>query len=133
LDPKTDGSVRIDRITHIISETADFPQYYSANERMVNVVTPAWVTTSLLKNKLNAMRPFTPDPRLIFSGITITTADIPMGDKDAIIGAVMAMGGQESSSLTKAVTHIVALTEDHPKCKQALEKRMKCKIVLPHW
>lgn len=100
---------------------------------MVNVVTPAWVTSSLLKNRLSPLRPFTPDPKLIFSGITITTADLPTGDKDAIIGAVMAMGGQETSSLTKTVTHIVALSQENAKCAQALEKQMKCKFVLPHW
>lgn len=43
------------------------------------------------------------------------------------------MGGQESSSLTRQVTHIVALTEDHPKCQNARDKQLKCKIVLPHW
>lgn len=70
---------------------------------------------------------------LFFSQVNLTCADIPTGDKDAIIGAVLAMGGMESSSLTKATTHICALTMDHPKCKQAQEKYLKCKIVLPHW
>lgn len=100
---------------------------------MIAVIKPTWVATSLLKNKQVPMRPYTPDSRLIFSGINITTADIPTGDKDAIIGAVLALGGQETSSLTKLVTHIVALSEEHPKVQQALEKKLKCKIVLPHW
>lgn len=100
---------------------------------MIPVVAPTWIAASLLKNKQAPIRPYSPDPRLIFSGVYITCGDLPTGDKDAIIGAVMAMGGQESSALTKLVTHIVALTEDHPKCHQAREKRLKCKIVLPHW
>lgn len=79
------------------------------------------------------MRPFTPDPRLFFSNVTLSCADIPTGDKDAIIGAVLAMGGMESNSLTKMTTHICALTMDHPKCQQAIEKGLKAKIVLPHW
>ncbi|KAI9738968.1 MAG: hypothetical protein M1818_005282 [Claussenomyces sp. TS43310] len=133
VDLKTDGSIRIDHVTHIISANVDFPQYNLAFDQMINVVRPAWVATSLLKNKQVPMRPFTPDPRLIFSGINITTADIPTCDKDAIIGAVLAMGGQETSSLTKLVTHIVALTDEHPKVQQALEKKLKCKVVLPHW
>ena len=78
-------------------------------------------------------RPYTPDPNLIFSNMTLTCADIPNGDKDAIIGAVLAMGGIEVNSLTKLTTHICALTMDHPKCEQAREKGLKCKIVLPHW
>jgi hypothetical protein len=100
---------------------------------MISVVRPNWITASLIKNKQMPIRPYTPDPRLVFSGVSLTCADIPTGDKDAIIGAVMAMGGQESSSLSKLVTHIVALTMDNPKCQSALEKRLKCKIVLPHW
>lgn len=100
---------------------------------MINVVRPSWITQSLLKNKQAQVRPFTPDPNLIFSNVNITCGDIPTGDKDAIIGAVLAMGGMESSSLTKLTTHICALTVDHPKCQSAIEKGLKCKIVLPHW
>lgn len=70
---------------------------------------------------------------MFFSNVTISCADIPSGDKDAIVGAVLAMGGMESSSLMKTTTHLCALTVDHPKCQQILEKGLKCKIVLPHW
>lgn len=100
---------------------------------MVAVVTPSWVTSSLLRNKQAPIRPYTPDPMLFFSQVNLTCADIPSGDKDAIVGAVLAMGGMESSSLTKATTHICALTMDNPKCQQAKDKALKCKIVLPHW
>lgn len=130
---KADGSIKLDDVTHIISTTSDFPQYNLACEHMLPILTPGWITSSLLRNKQAPPRSFTPDPRLIFSGITICCAGLPSGDKDAIIGGVVAMGGQESSNLTRTVTHIVALTEEHQKCQEALEKRMKCKIVLPHW
>lgn len=100
---------------------------------MISVVKPAWISQSLVRNKQAPIRPFTPDPKLFFSDVSITCADIPTGDKDAIIGAVLALGGMESSSLTKMVTHICALTRDHPKCQQAIQKNFKCKIVLPHW
>ena len=43
------------------------------------------------------------------------------------------MGGLYSSAVTKMVTHIVALTTDPDKCQTALNKNLKCKIVLPHW
>jgi hypothetical protein len=134
---RPDGSINLENMTHIVAEDIDFPQYEAAQDRMINVVSPSWVQASLMKGKQVPLRPYTPDPRLIFSGINITTADIPTGDKDAIIGGVMAMGGLETSSLTKGVTHIVALSLDHPKCQQALEKKLtrdrKCMIVLPHW
>jgi hypothetical protein len=100
---------------------------------MIPVVKPPWVMQSILKQKEASIRPYTPDPKLIFSDVNLSCADIPIGDKDAIIGAVLAMGGMESSSLMKVTTHICALTIDHPKCQQALEKNLKCKIVLPHW
>lgn len=67
------------------------------------------------------------------SDVTICCADIPEGDKEAIIGGVIAMGGQHSSALSKMVTHLVALTLDNDKCEVAVNKRLRCQIVLPHW
>jgi hypothetical protein len=120
-------------LTHIISTTSDFREYSAAREFMIAVVTPSWITASLLKNKQASIRPYSPDPMLFLRQINLSCADIPAGDKDAIVGAVLAMGGMESSSLTKMTTHICALTMDHPKCQQAKEKNLPCKIVLPHW
>jgi hypothetical protein len=103
---------------------------------MIPVVKSNWVTVSLggsSSKKPAPLRPYTPDPNLIFSGITVTCADIPDSDKDAIIGAVLAMGGQDVSGLTKMVTHIVALNEENAICKQVRAKGLKVKIVLPHW
>ncbi|KAH8665860.1 BRCT domain-containing protein [Tricladium varicosporioides] len=133
LEPLRSGKWPLDRVTHIISATSDFPQYLEARRALINVVEPRWITQSLLKGKQSPARPFTPDPNLIFSKINLSCADIPQGDKDAIIGAVLAMGGMESSSLTKQTTHICALTLDHPKCQSAIDKKLACKIVLPHW
>ncbi|KAF4634055.1 hypothetical protein G7Y89_g4068 [Cudoniella acicularis] len=133
VEQKRDGKFPLDRITHIISTTSDFPQYSNARNKMINIVNHDWVTQSLLRNKQAPTRPFTPDPNLIFSNVVICCADIPQGDKDAVIGAVLAMGGQETNALTKQTTHICALTVDHPKCQSAIEKGLKCKIVLPHW
>lgn len=128
-----DGTMNIAEVTNIIATTSDFPQYSEARQNMISIVKPTWIAQSLLKNKQAQPRPFTPDPKLIFSDVTVSCADLPTGDKDAIIGAVLAMGGMESSSLTKLTTHICALTVDNMKCQQVLEKGLKCKIVLPHW
>lgn len=130
---KGGAEIGVTQITHIIAANIDFPYYDEAMDLMVNVVKPQWVSASLLKNKQAPVRPYTPDPRLIFSGINLTTADIPIEDKDAIIGAVLAMGGQESPSLSKMTTHVVALSMKHEKVVQAVNKLAKCKIVLPHW
>jgi len=125
--------MNIEEITHIVSSTTDFACYNEAGLALIPVVTPAWVTQSLSRRKQAQIRPYTPDERLIFSNVNLTCADIPQGDKDAIIGATLAMGGMESNSLTKLVTHICALSMDHPKCQAAKEKKFRCKIVLPHW
>ena len=123
----------MDQTTHIIATTSDFPEYGAAVDAMTSVVKPEWVTVSLAKNRLAQIRPYSPDPRLFFAGVTICCADLPPGDKDAIVGGVVAMGGQYSGNLSKMVTHVVALTEQHEKCQQALARKMPCSIVLPHW
>ncbi|KAH8598799.1 hypothetical protein B0O99DRAFT_26080 [Bisporella sp. PMI_857] len=122
-----------DGVTHIISLTSDFPQYAEAQDYYVPVVTPSWITQSLMKGKQATYRPYTPDPTLFFSNVVICCGDIPSGDKDAIIGAVLALGGMETSSMTRLTTHICALTMDHPVCKAVQDKKLKTKIVLPHW
>ncbi|KAI9790287.1 MAG: hypothetical protein M1816_005312 [Peltula sp. TS41687] len=132
LDRET-GKVQLDQITHIISTSSDFPSYAPAIDALISVVKPGWVYTSISKKRLAQIRPYSPDPRLIFAGVTICCADLPPGDKDAIIGGVVAMGGQYSGSLSKLVTHIVALTDQHEKCQQAIARKLKCCIVLPHW
>lgn len=100
---------------------------------MIPVVKPAWIQASLAKGKQAQIRPFTPDPRMIFSDVVLSCADIPTTDKEAIIGATMAMGGIDSDNFSKTTTHICALSMDHPKCQLAVQKNAKCKIVLPHW
>lgn len=127
------GRVPVSAVTHIISATADFPDYSRATDAMISVVKPDWVSASLSRKRLAQIRPYSPDPRLFFAGVTICCADLPPGDKEAIIGGVVAMGGQYSGSLTRLVTHIVALTEQHEKCQQAIARKLRCTIVLPHW
>ena len=133
LEPDKKGKIPILQATHIISNTIDFDQYEAAQAMMIPVVTTDWVKASLARNKLSQVRPYSPDPRNIFANVTLTCADIPLSDKEAIIGATMALGGMESKDVTRATTHICALSMDHPKCQQAVEKGLRCKIVLPHW
>ncbi|EFX03377.1 brct domain containing protein [Grosmannia clavigera kw1407] len=133
LDPESDGRLPLDKATHIVANSIDFEQYSQAIEMMLPVVTVAWITHSLSRGKLAQIRPFSPDPRMIFSSVNLTCADIPQCDKEAITGATMALGGMESKDLTRLTTHICALSMDHPKCKEAEAKNLRCKIVLPHW
>ena len=123
----------MEEVTHIISTTIDFPDYEVANDALKSVVKPDWVDASITKGRLANPRQYSPDPKLFFSGLIVCCADIPSGDADAIIGGVLAMGGLYSSSVSKMVTHIVALSMDSDKCQTALSRDLKCKIVLPHW
>ncbi|KAI9713783.1 MAG: hypothetical protein M1820_000513 [Bogoriella megaspora] len=120
--------------THIISTTSDFPDYDNAVDNFVPVVRPLWIESCVQKKRLVPVKAFNPDPSLFFTGITITCAeDIPEGDKNAIIGGVLAMGGAYSQILSTAVTHVVALTLDNKKCHSVEKKDHPCRIVLPHW
>jgi hypothetical protein len=65
--------------------------------------------------------------------VVVTCGDIPEGDKDAIIGGVLAKGGLYSPRITQMVTHLVDLTTDSDKARVALGKKLNVKIVLPHW
>ena len=100
---------------------------------MIPVVTTEWITVSIARRKQAQIRPFSPDPRMIFSEVVVTCADLPETDKESIAGATMALGGQESKDATKMTTHICALSMDHPKVQVALAKGWKGKVVLPHW
>lgn len=133
VEPRRDGSIPIDKATHIVSNTIDFPQYEESQAFMIPVVTMNWVTMSISRRKQGQVRPFSPDPRMIFSEVVVTCADLPQMDKESILGATMALGGQESKDATRLTTHICALSMDHPKIKASLERNWKGKIVLPHW
>ncbi|KAK4128439.1 BRCT domain-containing protein [Parathielavia appendiculata] len=133
LEPDRKGKIRIPQATHIISNTIDFDQYAEAQAMMIPVVRSDWIKATIARNKVAQVRPFSPDPRMIFSSVILTCADIPNTDKEAIAGAIMALGGMESKDLSKQTTHICALSLDHPKCIEAKKKNLKCKIVLPHW
>jgi hypothetical protein len=116
-----------------VSNTIDFDQYTEAQAMMIPVVRTDWIKATIARNKVAQVRPFSPDPRMIFSSVILTCADIPNTDKEAITGAIMALGGMESKDLTRQTTHICALSLEHPKCVEARQKSPKCKIVLPHW
>lgn len=128
-----DGSIPVSQCTHIVADTIDFKEYDKAMAMMVPVVRPSWVHASLHKNRQAQIRPYSPDPRLIFSNVVLTSDDIPVTDREAIAGAVLALGGSESKDLGRLTTHISALSTDGPKVQLAMAKNMKCKVVLPHW
>jgi hypothetical protein len=133
LDATTGRIAHLHELTHIFSTSADFPQYEDAIESFVHVVRPIWADQCIDKGKQANPRQFSPDTNLIFSDLVIACADIPEGDKEAIAGGVLAMGGVYSYQLSKLVTHLIALSADDERCQIAIQKNLKCKILLPHW
>ncbi|KAL4910672.1 hypothetical protein BDW74DRAFT_141588 [Aspergillus multicolor] len=116
-----------------MSTTIDFPQFDAAKDALIPVVKPQWMHASLAKRKLNNVRQYSPDPRLFLNDVVVTCGDIPEGDKDAIIGGVLAKGGLYNPRVTGLCTHLVDLTIDSDKAKQIKQRKLNVKIVLPHW
>ncbi|QPG94423.1 hypothetical protein C2857_005980 [Epichloe festucae Fl1] len=132
-EPRRNGTIPIDKVTHIVSNTINFEQYVESQAVMIPVVSDKWISNSVLKRKTAQVRPFSPDPRMIFREIVVTCADLPQMDKESILGATMALGGQESKDASRLTTHICALSMDAPKVDAAVQKGFKGKVVLPHW
>lgn len=70
---------------------------------------------------------------MILNDVVIACGAIPDGDKEAIAGGVLAMGGTYSAALSKLVTHLIVMSEDDDRSRTALNKHLKCKILIPHW
>jgi hypothetical protein len=100
---------------------------------MIHVVKPTWVDQSLRGNKTKNPRTYSPDPALFMSDVIICCGNLPTGDKEAIQGGVLAMGGQFTEQLSKTVTHLISLDLEDHRCQLAISKRLNLTIVLPHW
>lgn len=124
---------RLEEINYIVSTTSDFPDYYRALDLMIHVIKPTWVDQSLKGNKTRNPRTYSPDPALFMSDVIICCGNLPSGDKEAIQGGVLAMGGQFTEQLSKTVTHLISLDLDDHRCQLAISKRLNLTIVLPHW
>jgi hypothetical protein len=134
LTDKYDGAcLPLEDLTHIICGSCDFPGYDAASDALIPAIKPNWVDVSLAKSKLANPRQYSSDPRLFMSDVVICCADLPEGDRDAIIGGVLAMGGLYSAKVSSMVTHIVALTMDSDICRNIALRKLDMKIVLPHW
>lgn len=125
--------LNLDNINYIITTTTDFPDYYDALDRMLQILKPTWVDVSIATRRLAHPRKHSPDPRLFLSDVVATCADLPESDAEAIAGGILAMGGNYSSKLTSQVTHIIALSMEAETVENARARNMPCLIVLPHW
>lgn len=101
---------------------------------MIHVVKPSFIEGCLATKKIKNPRSYSPDPALFMHDIVACCGEgLPEGDKEAIHGGVLAMGGQYGVQLSKMTTHLIALSMDDPRCEIAVKKHLPLKIVLPHW
>lgn len=133
IDNYPDSNLNLDRLTHVISSTSDFPDYHACSDALIPVVKPIWIDHSLAKDKLSQPRQYSPDSRLFMSDIVVCVSGLPDGDADAIAGGVIAMGGMFSRKLTNQITHIITIEYNSELCKNARNKGLHVKVVLPHW
>lgn len=102
-------------------------------QKYIHIVKPTWIQHSINKEKQSNPRQYSPDPRLFLSGVVLSCGDIPEGDKEAIAGGCLAMGGLYSENISKLTTHLIALDVDDERAQIAILKNLKCKTILPHW
>ncbi|KAH7105470.1 BRCT domain-containing protein [Auriculariales sp. MPI-PUGE-AT-0066] len=118
----------------IITDTNTFPGWETVKPDVI-VVTPEWLNRSLKLNSIQPPSGFSPDPRMIFSGVVASSADLPQGDKEIMRQTIVAFGGQWREALTKDVTHVFALATKSERYEKAMALRAQTgmTILLPHW
>ncbi|KAG0062124.1 hypothetical protein BGZ90_003246 [Linnemannia elongata] len=120
--------------THIISENLDIPDYKHAVARGIHIVTPEWVRRSIKTGIVQDPYAFSADPRMIFSGLCITTTGLPDYDRQLICDALDSYGGSFSATLSNNVTHLIALAPSGAKYDYAMaHPELNIKVVMPHW
>ncbi|PVU90555.1 hypothetical protein BB561_004823 [Smittium simulii] len=120
--------------THIFTNSIYFPEYLSAKRNGVKIVKPKWIEDSIRLNSLQPEEAYDPDVSKIFSGMIVTATQLPVNDREALYGGVIAYGGQYRQNLAKGVTHMVLLTGSGSKYQQILSNpQLNIKLILPHW
>lgn len=100
-----------------------------------HLVTPLWVERTIIINSAQDPANYSPDPALLFSGITAAATDLSPSDLEVLSAGITALGGQWRSGLTKEVTHLFALSTGSAKYETAVkfQKTINIKVLVPHW
>ncbi|KAF9813958.1 hypothetical protein IEO21_05394 [Rhodonia placenta] len=104
-------------------------------ESQAVLVTPTWVERSRILGSPQIAEYYSPDPALLFSGVTATANDLSAQDCELLSAAISALGGQWRMALTKDVTHVFTLTTGSVKYATAMAHREMTGmvVVVPHW
>lgn len=123
-------------LTHFITTTLPSHQPIDVlpKSSTAHLVTPKWVERSALVG-LQDPAYFSPDPSMIFSGVSATATDLSQADIEVLSAGITALGGQWRTGLTKEVTHLFALTTGSLKYETAMhyKEEVGITILVPHW
>ncbi|KZO94007.1 hypothetical protein CALVIDRAFT_501980 [Calocera viscosa TUFC12733] len=121
--------------THIVTDSMVDSIDMEKEGKRIHMVTPAWVRRCLALGIQQEERFYSPDPKMLFSGIVGCASDLPPRDVEVIQAGIVGLGGQWRGPLTKEVTHLFVLSPTGEKYATALkhQSRTGMKIVLPHW
>ncbi|KAJ2783288.1 regulator of Ty1 Transposition [Coemansia javaensis] len=121
-------------VTHVVSPDVHFGEYAACVAAGVSVVTARWVERSAAAGWRYVERFFSAAAEDIFSGMVVVPTQMPASDKEGLLSAVMALGGQWRAKMRPDVTHLVLLRDEGPRFEYA-RAHPECGIaaILPHW
>lgn len=139
-DISTNNTQKLIKYTHIISNTVYFPSFNAiTDELMIPVLTSNWVFDSITHGKLESVRSYATDKRLIFNSCIICcSSSIADDDKRIIMDAIRCYGGVCLDTITRKVTHLITVDPKDEMCNlvNGYNKeigRESIKIVSPDW
>ncbi|TID20370.1 hypothetical protein CANINC_003615 [Pichia inconspicua] len=129
---------QLNKFSHIIAESTDFPKFDDISKLCIPIVTKEWINSLAKQKAMVPVRSFSPDPRMILKSCTVACG-MQCDDEDVIKTAVRIFGGTNTSELRKSLTHFIT---DDPKHKSVMlieeynkvnREGLNVKIVRPAW
>ncbi|PCH32952.1 hypothetical protein WOLCODRAFT_147063 [Wolfiporia cocos MD-104 SS10] len=84
------------RLTHLITASllTDDALEVLPEGSSASLVTPTWAERSRVLGAPLAAEHFSPDPAMLFSGVTVSAVDLGQADTELLSTAITALGGQ---------------------------------------
>ncbi|OCH87294.1 hypothetical protein OBBRIDRAFT_837516 [Obba rivulosa] len=124
-------------LTHFVCNTSPSDDTLEAlpSDSPAHIVTPQWIKRSRVLGSQQPPEYYSPDPAMLFSGITATATDLSSADMELLSAAITALGGQWRSALTRDVTHLFALAPGSAKYETAMhfKDETDMRVLVPHW
>uniref|UniRef100_A0A914XIK6 BRCT domain-containing protein n=1 Tax=Plectus sambesii TaxID=2011161 RepID=A0A914XIK6_9BILA len=121
-------------INLVVADQGNAPEVVEAREtfRVQHVVTTQWVRVCVQLGCTVNPRPFAPERRQIFAGITMAMTQLPPLDLHRLWALAVAHGAKCERVLTKKTTHLICGSCTGKKFEVAVNSGLK-RIVSPNW